>query len=99
MLRIMNMNMNMRMCVRACMIIVVVATTSFVSLLCTYISTLERKEQGRTVGQLLFFLCDSSLHNNLLHCQQSLHVCVDPLFCLSLSLFMCVFVCVYVLVP
>jgi hypothetical protein len=92
-------NMNMRMHVCACMIIVVAATTNLVSLLCTYISTLETKEQGRTDGHLLFFLCDYSLHDNLFHYQQSSHLCVDPLFCLSLSLSVYVFVCVCLLLP
>ncbi len=95
-LKMVNMNMNMRMHVHACMIIVVVATTSLVSLMCTYRSTLETKEQRRTNGQMLLFLCDSSFHDNLLHCQQSSHVYVDPLLCLFLSLCVCVSLSMFV---
>jgi len=79
--------------VRACTITVVCATTGLVALLCTYITTLETEEQGRTDGQLLRFLCDSSLHDNLLHRQQSSHVCAHPLLCLSLSLSLSLCLC------
>ncbi len=77
----------------ACMIIVVVATTGLVLLLCTYISTLETKEQGQTDGSYCFSYAIPISMITFFHCQQSLHVCVDPLLCLSLSLCVCLCLC------